>query len=139
LVPEDTVDVARRVSTNRGWLTYEFPVAGLTSWLCLKSDAIMRRDKPKDSYDVVWTLDALGPDHAAELIMSSPLMAGNFADDVVTQLRMLIDDQFKDTISVGPKSYADFLGADAASIERRHAQGTVAALAAALRGLGFGS
>ncbi|CAN5876938.1 hypothetical protein BH20ACT7_BH20ACT7_16070 [soil metagenome] len=32
-----------------------------TSWLCLKADAIMRRDKPKDAYDVVWLINALGP------------------------------------------------------------------------------
>lgn len=42
-------------------LGYEFPIAGLAPWLCLKADAIMRRDKPKDAYDVVWLLDALGP------------------------------------------------------------------------------
>lgn len=50
LVPADTVVVERRVETKRGMLSYEFPVAGLCSWLCLKTDAIMRREKPKDSY-----------------------------------------------------------------------------------------
>ena len=36
----------------------------------------MRRDKPKDAYDVVWLTDALGPDQAAEAIAASPLLAG---------------------------------------------------------------
>ncbi len=45
LVPADTIAVERRVETNAGQLTFEFPVADLTSWLCLKVDAIMRRDK----------------------------------------------------------------------------------------------
>lgn len=49
LVPGDTVLVERRVPTSRGMLGYEFPVAGPASWLCLKADAIMRRDKPKDA------------------------------------------------------------------------------------------
>jgi hypothetical protein len=61
LVPGDTVLVERRVPTSHGMLGYEFPVAGLASWLCLKADAIMRRDKPKDACDVVWLIDALGP------------------------------------------------------------------------------
>jgi hypothetical protein len=29
------------VETSRGMLGYEFPVAGLASWLSLKADAIM--------------------------------------------------------------------------------------------------
>ena len=52
LVPDDTITVERRVETVAGALTFEFPVAGLASWLCLKADAIMRRDKPNDAYDV---------------------------------------------------------------------------------------
>lgn len=71
LVPADTVLVERRVLTNRGMLGYEFPVAGLASWLSLKTDAIMRRDKPKDAYDIVWLIDALGPAEAAKQIAVS--------------------------------------------------------------------
>jgi hypothetical protein len=138
LVPVDTVVIARRVETSRGLLTYEFPVAGLAPWLCLKSDAIMRRDKPKDAYDVVWLIDALGPERAAEHIAASPLFNGEFADEVRDQLRMLFADQFKNTESVGPRSYADFLAADPGGADRRHAQGTLAALAEALRSHGPG-
>ncbi len=89
LVPADTVIVERSVETSRGVLRYEFPVAGLTSWLCLKADAIMRRDKPKDAYDVVWVITALGPEAAAALVAASPLLASEYADDVRTQLRRL--------------------------------------------------
>ena len=71
LVPDDTEVIERRVVASSGELTYEFPVAGLASWLCLKADAIMRRDKPKDAYDVVWLLDALGPDQAAQRVAAS--------------------------------------------------------------------
>jgi hypothetical protein len=33
----------------------------------------MRRDKPKDAYDVVWLIDALGPAEAAARIAGSSL------------------------------------------------------------------
>jgi len=74
-VPDDTITIPRRVETASGGLTYEFPVAGLASWLCLKSDAIMRRDKPKDSYDIVWVLDALDPYTASERWQPAPCSA----------------------------------------------------------------
>ncbi len=97
LVPEDTISVQRRLETRRGMLTYEYPVAGIALWLCLKADAIMRRDKLKDAYDVVWLIDALGPDQAAEAIAASPLLAGQSAAEVITQLGHLVDDQFRET------------------------------------------
>lgn len=129
LVPDDTITVTRRVETARGGITFEFPVAGLASWLCLKSDAIMRRDKPKDAYDVVWVLDALGPERAAEMIAGSPLLGGPFAGEVRAQLRLLVDDQFRDDASVGPTAYAAFLDDDGS---RRLAVGTLAAFGRAL-------
>ncbi len=119
LVPDDTIIVSRRVETAGGGLTYEFPVAGLTSWLCLKTDAIMRRDKPKDAYDVVWVLDALGPDAASEMVAESPLLTGAFVGDVRAQLRLLIDDQFRDEGSIGPSAYATFLNAEPPGPARR--------------------
>jgi len=128
LVPEDTVTVERRVESSRGTLTFEFPVAGLASWLCLKADAIMRRDKPKDAYDVVWLLAALGPAEAAQWIADCALLAGERADEVRSQLGRLIADQFGDEAAVGPTAYADFLHADPGSVERRRAVGTLAAL-----------
>jgi len=139
LVPEDTITVQRRVETRHGMLTYEFPVAGITSWLCLKTDAIMRRDKPKDAYDVVWVTDALGPERAAKAIAASPLLASSSAAEVTGQLDRLIRDQFQDTKSVGPAMYADFLESQSPDRELRHAHGSIAALGKALRELGIGT
>lgn len=93
----------------------------------------MRRDKPKDAYDVVWLLDALGPGQASELIATSPLLTGEYANEVSDQLRRLINDQFKDTDSAGPVMYADFLEAKPGDLERRHAHGTLAAFGDALK------
>ena len=120
-----------------GGLTYEFPVAGLASWLCLKSDAIMRREKFKDAYDVVWVFDALGPDAASEMVAASPLLVGPFADEVRAQLALLVDDQFRDEGSIGPTGYASFLDAAPAEGARRHALGTVIAFGRALKARGI--
>jgi len=137
LVPDDTIQVSRRVETARGGLTYEFPVSGLASWLCLKSDAIMRRDKPKDAYDIIWVLDALGPEVASDLVMASPLLNGQYAHEVSAQLALLTDDQFRDEGSVGPTAYAAFIQANPIGGGSRHALGTVAAYRRALNSRGF--
>jgi len=140
LVFADTETVSRRVETSRGWLTYAFPVAGLASWLCLKSDAIMNRDKPKDAYDVVWLIDALGPADAARRVAESPLLVGEYSDEVRAQLSRLATDQFRDVDSVGPRSYGDFLGVEPAAVQRRHAVGTITELGDELvqRGIDLG-
>lgn len=127
LVPDDTEKVERRVETSGGSLTFEFPVAGLASWLCLKADAIMRRDKAKDSYDVVWLIDAFGPADAARRVAECPLLAGEYGNDVRAQLTRLVTDQFRDVESVGPRAYAAFLDAEPGAVERRHALGTLEA------------
>jgi hypothetical protein len=137
LVPEDTITVPRRVETGQGMLTFEFPVAGVASWLCLKADAIMRRAKPKDAYDVVWLIDALGPDQAAGKIAASPLLAGESTTEVITQLSRLVDDQFRDIESAGPIMYAGFLEAQPPEREFRHARGSMAALGEELRKRGI--
>jgi hypothetical protein len=137
LVLEDTELVDRRVETSRGSLTFEFPVAGLASWLCLKADAIMRRDKPKDAYDVVWLIDALGPFDAAQRVAASPLSAGEYLHDVQAQISRLITDQFRDIDSIGPRAYADFFGAEPGAAERRHAAGTIGAFGDELRQRGI--
>lgn len=136
VVPLDTVVVQRRVDTIDGHLLYDFPVAGLTSWLCLKTDAIMRRSKAKDAYDVVWTVDALGPEAVAVAIASSPLLDSDLRSEVVQQLGRLIVDQFLDIGSVDPSSYARFLRADPSDRERRHGYGSIQALGRALRTVG---
>jgi hypothetical protein len=127
-VPHDTIKVDRRVESSQGELTFEFPVAGLAPWLCLKSDALMRRDKAKDAYDIVWTIDALGPEEASARIAGSPLLVSPHAEELKAQLRRLITDQFQSVRSVGPRQYATFHGARDDGADRRHALGTMSEL-----------
>lgn len=135
LVVGDTEIVERRVESNQGWLTYPFPVAGLTSWLCLKWDAITRRTKAKDAYDVVWVVNALGPEVAAERIAGCRLLTSEHVADVRQCLTGLVADQFADADSVGPRSYADFLHEDRER-DRRHALGAMAVFGDQLAKLG---
>jgi len=132
LVPHDTIAVDRRVESADGELTFEFPVAGLAPWLCLKTDALMRRTKPKDAYDIVWTLDALGPDEASAQVAGSPLLTGPLADELKGQLHRLITDQFRNERSVGPQQYAEFIESQDVEADRRHAVGTLSEFGRAL-------
>lgn len=127
LVVDDTVTVDRVVETSDGRLRFEYPVAGVASWLCLKSDAIMRRSKPKDAYDVVWLVAGLGPDETARRVLDSPLLAGEFAPQVLAQLERLAE-QFESVESVGPQSYAAFLNGENVDRDRRYAVGAVTEL-----------
>lgn len=135
LVPEDTQIVKRRVETQDGMIDYDFPVAGLTSWLALKADAIAHRDKPKDAYDVVWVLDAIGPAQAAAVVAGSAVVNSCRAD-VVGQLERMTGDQFRDVASAAPGAYARFVaGTDDTDMarQRRHAAETVRWFADGLR------
>jgi hypothetical protein len=82
-------------------------------------------------------IDALGPDQAAEMIFKSPLLAGEFAAEVLAQLNRIVNDQFRDILSAGPVMYAEFLTAEPGVMERRHAQGSITALGQALRRKGI--
>jgi hypothetical protein len=132
LVPLDTITVDRRVPTASGDVTYPFPVADVTSWLCLKSDAIVLRDKPKDAFDVTWVVDAIGPEAVARRIATSTLLQNDEREEVIALLRQMTGDQFRDLESIGPVQYATFHGDRDDQGHRRHAQGSLAALNDAL-------
>lgn len=85
----------------------------------------MRRDKPKDAYDVVWLIAGLGPELAASRVLESPLVVSEHGDAVRAQLGRLVE-QFADRDGVGARSYADFLTSGDADSDRRFAVGAVA-------------
>lgn len=133
LVPTDTVTLARRVPAAGGALTFDFPVAGITSWLCLKADGIQQRDKAKDAFDVVWLIRALGPEDAAAAIAASPLFDSELADETRDQLTRLVDDLFLDADSIGPGQYATFMESPDSAALRRDALSAVRLLGNELR------
>lgn len=104
-------------------------VANLLPFLVLKAFAIDERDKAKDSYDVVWTLNAYkdGPRSAIENIAKSPVVGHPGVKEAMERLRA----HFQTPEHRGPSQYANFeLTAvnsdDARARLRRHAHGTLA-------------
>jgi hypothetical protein len=137
LVPLDTLEVPVRVQTSAGGLTYPFPVAGMLPWMCLKSDALVFRDKPKDGYDIVWLVAGLGPEVVADEVTWSPVLTSDHRERAIAQLNLLITDQFADVDSVGPVSYATFMEAPDDPSLRRYALEAVRTFGAALSGSGI--
>ena len=107
----------------------EIRVAGILPFLVLKAFAVNSRDKEKDAYDIVWTLNAFGeegPRSAAEQAAESPVREYS---DVEEGIRLL-KSHFSELDAPGPSNYARFfLGIaeddDSRDRLRRSARGVV--------------
>ena len=104
----------------------EVRAANVLPFISLKALAIAEREKDKDAYDLVWTIAALGPDHAVESAARSPVLD----DPVVRKARHLLAEHFATIESIGPSRYARFfLGTagepDSRDQLRRYAHGAV--------------
>ena len=104
-------------------------VANLLPFLVLKAYAIDERDKAKDSYDIVWILNAYrkGPGSAVEDIAKSPVLGHPDVPVAINHLR----NHFRTHLHRGPSQYAIFELRDANDEDgrarlRRFAHGTVA-------------
>lgn len=103
-------------------------VVNLLPFVVLKAFALESRDKEKDAYDLVWTINAFGdgPASAAEAAAQSPI-----ADDpLVAEAMELLTQRFGRLEDQGPSNYARFfLGAsdddDARDRLRRVAAGAI--------------
>lgn len=124
--------VTLTVQGTRGPLPdYTLPVAGLASWLALKTDAIGVRDRTKDAYDVVWLLRCLGVEEAARRVMASPLWDSEHAEQLREALSLLAK-RFADADGEAAGSAAEHLidaglSDQSAAVERRRARDTVTA------------
>lgn len=105
----------------------EARVANLLPFLVLKAYAIEQRDKAKDSYDVVWTLNAFekGPRSAVDAMAKSPAIGHPEVSVAIGYLRK----NFQSVDHCGPSQYAIFERSDGTEDERlrlrRYAHGTV--------------
>jgi hypothetical protein len=118
------------VLDHGGHRDVEIQVVNILPFLVLKAFALQSRDKEKDAYDVVWTLNAFGeqgPVSAAEASAGSPI-----ADrDEVREAIEILDERFNRPEAQGPSNYARFfLGGDGGVADererlRRFAMGTV--------------
>jgi hypothetical protein len=105
----------------------EARVAGLLPFLVLKAYAIEQRDKEKDSYDVVWTLNAFekGPRSAVNAMAKSPVIDRPEIPVAIGYLRK----NFQAIEHRGPSQYAKFERSEGTDEERlrlrRDAYGTL--------------
>ncbi|MEP6621541.1 MAG: hypothetical protein ABJE47_19595 [bacterium] len=104
-------------------------VANILPFLVLKSFALQERDKDKDAYDIVWTLNAYlgGPNSVADAARKSPVAL--HAD--VTEALRLLGVNFQTHEHAGPSKYARFEIVNPRDAEerdrlRRYAHGAVA-------------
>lgn len=122
LVAIDAHEVHRDADTRDGtYEAYEFPIAGLVSWLVLKSLALRKRAKNKDPYDIVWTLQTLGEEEAHHRIQGSPIMADPHARDRALKQLALLAADFSGIDRPGPVRYARFLKQPDSATHRRDA------------------
>ncbi|MEQ9400101.1 MAG: hypothetical protein RJQ04_13145 [Longimicrobiales bacterium] len=125
-----TVVLSGEVLDHGGCRDVEVQVTNILPFLVLKAFALVTRDKEKDAYDLVWTLQAFGeagPLSAAEAAVQSPI--GDREE--VTEAMAVLEERFAELDRQGPSNYARFFlgGRDDAEDERtrlrRDARGTV--------------
>ena len=130
-----TVTLSGEVLDHGGCREVEVHVANILPFLVLKAFALVTRDKEKDAYDIVWTLQAFGeagPASAAEVAAQSPVVDR----EEVTEAMAILEEHFAELNGKGPRNYAGFFlgGRDDAEEERmrlrRDARGTVQAFLA---------
>jgi hypothetical protein len=130
LIDADTRDVELDVVLPAGGGSTRQPVkvAGPAAYLAAKADALRRRDKNKDAYDIVWLVESW-PGGQVEL--AREIAATSIAGDAefIEALRVL-KHEFGSVDAAGAVKFARFMDEDGSSIDRlaRQAVGAVAAL-----------
>jgi hypothetical protein len=120
-----------RLPGDKGLLDFDFPVTGPAGFLAAKVSAVHDRNKDKDSYDLVWLLDAWsgGPGTLAREIVAGTVQAHPAA---IHALHTQLAAAFASEDHHGPLAYARFVGAGEVDLEQRaelalHAYGAVQA------------
>lgn len=134
LLTTDLEIVTRPIAlpNNKGTIEAELRVTGPLAFLAAKADALRKRDKPKDAYDIVWLIESWpgGPTAAAAAFAARAIYP---SAGVTTAMRAIAAD-FSSTDRIGPRSYARFAAADVSQegqLDRR-AVGAIAEFMAAL-------
>jgi len=125
-----TVMLSGEVLDHGGHRDVDVQVANILPFLVLKAFALVTRDKEKDAYDIVWTLQAYGeagPVSAAAAAVQSPIIDR----EEVAEAMAILEERFSELDRQGPSNYARFFlgGRDDADEERtrlrRDARGAV--------------
>jgi hypothetical protein len=134
LLDVDNVERTINARTPDGRVDIRIRVTGLAAFVATKVDAIAGRSKNKDSYDLVWLLNAWegGPTGAAQTVRNSTIWGRPELQSVLDRLER----QFATLDDAGPRQYARFMDREDADREARHASDTVKAFSQRLRELG---
>jgi hypothetical protein len=131
LIDKDVRDVAVEIvlPAGSGRTRHSIRVAGPAAFLASKADALRKRNKNKDAYDIVWLAEAWpgGQPALAAEIASSPVVHDPEFRAAVSALR----EDFGSVDSAGSVKYARFVADDRHGIDRA-AQKAVGAIGALL-------
>jgi hypothetical protein len=136
LIDRDLVELSVKVRLPDGTdASLPFRVTAPAAYLASKADALLRRDKNKDAYDIVWLCEAWpgGQSILAKVIRGSSV----FDDPLMKQALGVLTREFDGIDSLGSRAYAKFVepqaNVDLDSSSRR-ASGAVRTLLSSLTG-----
>lgn len=108
----------------------EIRVVGPAAYLAAKADALRRRDKNKDAYDVVWLTECWPGGQAA---LASELQRSSIFNELAATLAVLAE-EFASIDAAGAVKYGRFMATDTAASDAfaQRAVGAIRALLAEL-------
>jgi hypothetical protein len=125
-----TVEIDVELPDAGGKTRQEFRVAGPAAYLAAKADALRRRNKNKDAYDVIWLAESWpgGQTALADSIRRSVVF------DEMSPTLQVLEEEFRDIDAAAAVKYARFMADDAATrdVFARRAIGAIRALLDAL-------
>lgn len=92
---------------RKGRVTVSLRVTGPVAFIVAKTQALLKRDKPKDAYDLVWLIESWpgGPAAAASSFAAREAFRASETASAIADL----DGAFASPDAIGPRSYARFL------------------------------
>jgi hypothetical protein len=122
LLPYDhrVVEVTAERLDGQGISTVSIRVAAPLPFVALKINALQLRHLPKDAYDIVYTLDNLGPADAPLPAEAGRAMARSSVarDPFIVESIALLRARFAEPHLDGPGAYAQFMGVGASDDAR---------------------
>ena len=97
-----TVELDIELPDGGGKTRQEFRVAGPGAYLAAKADALRRRDKNKDAYDVVWLIESWP---GGQRGLAAEIRRSGLQDELKPVLAVLAQ-EFRDIDSAAPSSTA---------------------------------
>lgn len=133
LIDRDVRDVEMEIELpdGGGRSRQQFRVAGPAGYLVAKADALRRRNKGKDAYDVVWLTECWPGGQGA---LADEIKVSAIFDDLQPTLTVLRE-EFADIDAAGAVRYGRFMANDTTTsdVHARRAVGAMGALFAALK------